>query len=62
MLHMGTLQHKQVKCQKRHLKILSGREGEDPRAEAWHMELRAEGWEKQIPFKLIVQARRKDQK
>ena len=34
MMHMGTLQHKQVKSQKHHLKLLWGREAEGPRAEA----------------------------
>ena len=31
MLHMSTLQHKQVKSQKQHLKISWGRRAEGPR-------------------------------
>ena len=47
MLYMGTLQHKQVKSQKKHLQILWGWESKGPRgrglsAERRHMGLRAE--------------------
>ena len=45
MLHMSTLQHKQVKRQKQHLQILWGRG-----AEVRHMGPRAESREKQIPL------------
>ena len=48
MLHMSTLQHKQVKSQKQHLKILWGRG-----AEGRHMGPRAGGREKQIPHRFF---------
>ena len=48
---MSTLQRKQVKSQKQHLKILWGRE---PRAEGRHMGPRAESREKQIPSRWKV--------
>ena len=49
MLHRSTLQHKQVKSQKQHLKVLWGWGAEGPSAEGRHMGPRVEVREKQMP-------------
>ena len=49
MLHMSTLQHKQVKSQKQHLKVLWGLGAEDRGAGGRGPTYGAEGREKQIP-------------